>query len=127
MALRPGSREGARAFALVYRGTIGVRQLRSNSSIVRVRKRAKMWQHVRCLGRHLMADSTIHAYLSAHPFFKGLSSEYLELLSSHASIIQVGAQQRLFKQDPDANHFYIVRSGKVALEIPAVAGEPLRA
>ena len=74
-----------------------------------------------------MADENIYAYLAQHPFFKGLSVEYLQLLTSHATVVSASAQQRVFKQDTDANHFYIVRSGKVALEIPAISGEPLRA
>jgi len=74
-----------------------------------------------------MADDSIYAYLAQHPFFKGLGADYLKLLSAHASLLQVSAQQRVFKQDTDADKFYVVRSGKVALEIPAISGEPLRA
>jgi CRP/FNR family transcriptional regulator, cyclic AMP receptor protein len=73
-----------------------------------------------------MADD-IYAYLAQHPFFKDLSVQYLQLLTKHASVVQASAQQRVFKQDTDANHFYIVRTGKIALEIPAISGEPLRA
>jgi CRP/FNR family transcriptional regulator, cyclic AMP receptor protein len=72
-----------------------------------------------------MADDTIHAYLAQHPFFAGLPSHYLTLLSSHATFQTFTPQQRVFKQDTDADKFFIVRSGKVTLEIPAVSGEPL--
>lgn len=72
-----------------------------------------------------MADATIHAYLAQHPFFAGLPAHYLTLLSSHANLQQYGAQQRVFKQDSSADHFFIVQKGKVTLEIPAISGEPL--
>lgn len=72
-----------------------------------------------------MPDATIHAYLAQHPFFAGLPGHYLTLLSSHATVQQFGAQQRVFKQDTDADQFFIVQKGKVTLEIPAISGEPL--
>lgn len=72
-----------------------------------------------------MADATLHAYLAQHPIFKGLTGEQLGLVASHATVAHFGAQQRVFKQDTTADHFYIVREGKVAVEIPAIAGEPL--
>jgi CRP-like cAMP-binding protein len=73
-----------------------------------------------------MSDSVLRTYLSQLPFFSGLSSAHLELLASHATTTRYTVQQRLFKSDTDADKFYIVRDGKVGVEIPAVAGEPLR-
>ncbi|HEX2675113.1 MAG TPA: cyclic nucleotide-binding domain-containing protein [Polyangiales bacterium] len=72
-----------------------------------------------------MSDASIHAYLAQHPFFQGLPEHYLTLLSSHATLHNFSAQQRVFKQDTAADHFYIVKTGKVQLEIPAISGEPL--
>jgi hypothetical protein len=88
--------------------------------------RRELWQHRDFAGDTNMADASIRAYLAQHPFFKGLSAEYLDVLTSHATELQVAPQQRVFKQDTDADKFYIVRQGKVGLEIPAISGEPLR-
>ncbi len=72
-----------------------------------------------------MADARIYEFLEAQPFFKGLPPHYLTLLASHASLATYNPQQRVFKQDTTADKFFIVRQGKVTLEIPAVSGEPL--
>jgi CRP/FNR family cyclic AMP-dependent transcriptional regulator len=73
-----------------------------------------------------MSDPAIRSYLAQHAFFIGLSDQQLDLLASCASAMRYGAQQRVFKYDTDADKFYILRDGKVAVEIPAIAGEPLR-
>jgi CRP/FNR family transcriptional regulator, cyclic AMP receptor protein len=73
-----------------------------------------------------MSDPSIRSYFTQHAFFAGMSDEHLDYLASCASSMRYGIQQRLFKYDTDADKFYIVREGKVAVEIPAVADEPLR-
>jgi CRP-like cAMP-binding protein len=73
-----------------------------------------------------MSDPAIRSYLGRLPFLDGLSSEHLDKLASFAYATRYNAQQRLFKSDTSADNFYIVREGKVGVEIPAIAGEPLR-
>jgi CRP/FNR family transcriptional regulator, cyclic AMP receptor protein len=72
-----------------------------------------------------MSDA-IRTYLEQLPFFAGLSSEQLNKLTSFATAARYNAQQRVFKSHTDADKFYIIRDGKVAVEVPAVEGEPLR-
>ena len=72
-----------------------------------------------------MSDA-IRTYLEQLPFLSGLSSEHLDLLASFATAARYNAQQRLFKSDTDADRFYIIRDGKIGVEIPAIEGEPLR-
>ena len=73
-----------------------------------------------------MSEPSIRTYLGQLPFFSGLASAQLDQLAAFASATRYNAQQRLFKSDTDADKFYNVRDGKVGVEIPAVAGEPLR-
>ena len=73
-----------------------------------------------------MPDSDLRTYLAQHPFFVGLSQQQLDLVASLATPARYGAQQRVFKYDTVADRFYVLRDGKVGVEIPAVAGEPLR-
>ena len=73
-----------------------------------------------------MSDPAIRTYLAQHAFFSGLSEQHLDLVASHSSAMRFGNQQRVFKFDTDADKFYVLRDGKVAVEIPAIAGEPLR-
>ncbi len=72
-----------------------------------------------------MTDGTLHAYLAQHPFFKGLTSDQLNLVASHAATVHYGPQQRVFKQDTTADKFYVLREGKIAVEVPSIGGEPL--
>jgi CRP/FNR family cyclic AMP-dependent transcriptional regulator len=73
-----------------------------------------------------MSESALRTYIGQLPFFNGLSNTHLDQLESLASTMRYSSQQRLFKSDTDADKFYIIRDGKVGVEIPAVAGEPLR-
>jgi CRP-like cAMP-binding protein len=54
--------------------------------------------------------------LSEHPFLQGLDPEYLQLVSGCASNVRFEAGQYLFREDEEANWFYIIRQGKVAVE-----------
>jgi CRP/FNR family transcriptional regulator, cyclic AMP receptor protein len=72
-----------------------------------------------------MSDA-IRTYLEQLPFLAGLSSAHLDKLASFATAARYNSQQRLFKSHTDADKFYIIRDGKVGVEVPAVEGEPLR-
>ncbi len=54
--------------------------------------------------------------VSEHPFLKGLDPQYIELVSGCASNVRFEAGQYLFREDEEANWFYIIRQGKVAVE-----------
>jgi CRP/FNR family cyclic AMP-dependent transcriptional regulator len=73
-----------------------------------------------------MSDPALRTYIGQMSFFNGLSSAHLDQLTAFASEMRYSSQQRLFKSDTDADKFYIIRDGKVGIEIPAIAGEPLR-
>jgi CRP/FNR family transcriptional regulator, cyclic AMP receptor protein len=55
--------------------------------------------------------------LAEHPFLSGVPREWLERLSSHGhpSVRQAG--RRLFHEGRAAEHFWLIRSGLVALDI----------
>lgn len=72
-----------------------------------------------------MSDA-IRTYFDQLPFVAGLTSQQLDTLASFSTAARYNAQQRVFKSHTDAEKFYIIRDGKVGVEIPAVAGEPLR-
>jgi CRP/FNR family transcriptional regulator, cyclic AMP receptor protein len=68
---------------------------------------------------------TLEPLLAEHPFFKGLDPRFLELLVGCASNVRFDAGQYIFREGEDANQFYIVRRGHVALEIFAPGRGPL--
>jgi len=60
---------------------------------------------------------TLEPILAEHPFLKGLKQEHLELLVGCASNVRFEAGAFVFRQGQEANHFYILRDGKVAVEL----------
>jgi CRP-like cAMP-binding protein len=54
-----------------------------------------------------------------HPFFSGMKEEFLELISGCAKNVRFEAGQYLFHEGQAADQFYLLRSGRVALQISA--------
>jgi CRP/FNR family transcriptional regulator, cyclic AMP receptor protein len=61
--------------------------------------------------------TTLEPILSGHPFFKGLPEPHMQLITGCASNVRFEAGQKIFKSGEQANTFYIIRGGKVAVEI----------
>ncbi len=57
--------------------------------------------------------------LAEHPFFAGLEPAYLRLLVGCASNVRFDAGQTIFREGEEANQFFLIRHGKVALDIYA--------
>ena len=60
---------------------------------------------------------TLEGVLAKHPFFAGLDPSYLETAVGCASNMRFNAGDFMFKQGEEANHFYLIREGKVSLEV----------
>lgn len=60
---------------------------------------------------------TLEPILAEQKFFSGLTSPDLELLARCASNVRFDADQMLLKEGEEANDFYLIRDGKVALEL----------
>ena len=54
-----------------------------------------------------------------HPFFSGMKEEFLELISGCAKNVRFEAGQYMFNEGQPADQFYLLRSGRVALQISA--------
>lgn len=72
-----------------------------------------------------MTDQTIHDYLSQNAFFSGLSEDVLEVLARSASTRRISKGEVLFRQGERADKFYLVRDGRMSVEIPAIMGPVL--
>jgi len=55
--------------------------------------------------------------LIEHSFFKGLNEEYTSLIVGCASNVRVDAGKMILKEGEEANHFYLIRSGKVKIQL----------
>ncbi|MBZ5682080.1 MAG: cyclic nucleotide-binding domain-containing protein [Acidobacteriia bacterium] len=60
---------------------------------------------------------TLERFIAEHPFFAGLESYYTGLLVGCASNVRFEKGTSIFKEGGDANEFYLIRAGKVALEL----------
>ncbi len=54
-----------------------------------------------------------------HPFLLGMPKEFLEVATEHGTEIELEAEEMLFREGEAAERFYLILSGKVALEISA--------
>ncbi|MCP4384456.1 MAG: cyclic nucleotide-binding domain-containing protein [Hyphomicrobiales bacterium] len=55
--------------------------------------------------------------VSEHPFFAGLDESFLDLVRGCAKNVRFKAGQMLFREGGSADQFYLIREGRVALEI----------
>jgi CRP/FNR family cyclic AMP-dependent transcriptional regulator len=60
---------------------------------------------------------TLQPILAEHPFFQNLEPEYLALITGCASNVKFDAGTYIFREGEEAHHFYLIRQGKVGLEI----------
>ncbi|MBA4311844.1 MAG: Crp/Fnr family transcriptional regulator [Chlorobiaceae bacterium] len=60
---------------------------------------------------------TLEPLLSEHPFLKGLDPKHLQLITGCASNVRFDAGQIIFREGEEADQFYIIRNGKVTLQI----------
>ena len=63
--------------------------------------------------------------LSEQEFFSGLPSEFIDFLAEHATERRIGRDEILFRHGDPASTFYLVRSGSISLEVPAISGPTL--
>lgn len=60
---------------------------------------------------------TLERILAEHPFARDLGKQYGELLTGCASNVRFDAGEFLFHEGEEANQFYLIRHGSVAVEI----------
>ncbi|MBU6390736.1 MAG: cyclic nucleotide-binding domain-containing protein [Planctomycetes bacterium] len=60
---------------------------------------------------------SLEPYLAEHPFLKGLEPNHLKILAGCASNVQFDVGQFILREGEEANNFYIIRHGKVAIEL----------
>jgi len=60
---------------------------------------------------------TLEGILAEHPFFNGWEPRYLQLAVGCASNVRFDAGEFVFQEGEEANTFYLIREGRVALEV----------
>jgi CRP-like cAMP-binding protein len=77
------------------------------------------------LHKHQSDFHELIAQMSRHPFLQGLSAEHLGTLALYAMQTEFAPGQWVFRQGDLANRFYLVQSGRVALEAVALNRRPV--
>ena len=72
-----------------------------------------------------MEKKSLQSVLARHEFLKGLPTPYLELLTGCAKNTRTEAGQFLFQAGENADRFYLIRQGKVAVELYAKPHRPI--
>ncbi len=60
---------------------------------------------------------TLEGILAEHPFLSGWKPRYFQLAVRCASNVRFDAGEFVFEEGKEANTFYLIREGKVALEV----------
>lgn len=72
-----------------------------------------------------MQTQTLEPILAEHPFLKRLDSRYLQVIVGCAFNVRFDAGGLIFREGEEANRFYIIRHGRVALQIFAPERGPI--
>jgi CRP-like cAMP-binding protein len=68
---------------------------------------------------------TLQRILTSHPFFEGMWADHLQIITGCASNVRFEEGDYIFRQGEEANHFFLIRQGKVSKEISPPQSEPL--
>jgi CRP/FNR family cyclic AMP-dependent transcriptional regulator len=72
-----------------------------------------------------MPASELERYLSGQGFFAALAPEPIAFLAECARPRRLERNQSLFHHGDHARHFYLIRAGRIAREVPAIQGPTL--
>ena len=64
-------------------------------------------------------------YLKEHPFLKGLDEDHIDLMVGCASNVKFDPGEYVCREGQEADQFYFVRHGRLALELMTVARGPM--
>ena len=60
--------------------------------------------------------------IARHPFLENLHQRYSHLLRECGTLQHFGPRQQIFQTGSEADHFYLIDHGRVALETPFIPG-----
>lgn len=72
-----------------------------------------------------MSSQSPVEYMSSHEFFFSLSNDTLQFLCENSSEFAIKKGQILFEQGENADKFYVIRSGLIVIQMPAIIGPSL--
>jgi CRP/FNR family cyclic AMP-dependent transcriptional regulator len=71
-----------------------------------------------------METETLEKILGEHPFFKGMKERHLRTLVESATVVRFEPGDAIFREGDPAHCFYLIRTGKVTLQLVSYRIEP---
>lgn len=68
---------------------------------------------------------SLKVLIAGHSFFSGLEERCVQSLTGCAANVRFDAGTYVFREGEPADHFYLIRQGRVAIEISAPARKPI--
>ena len=68
---------------------------------------------------------TLERFIADHPFFAGLDDSFINLMVGCASNVRFNKGVYIFREGDPADTFYLVREGKVAVEVLTPQRQPI--
>jgi CRP-like cAMP-binding protein len=72
-----------------------------------------------------METETLEKILDGHPFFRGMKESYLRTIVDSATVVRFEPGDVIFEEGEPAHRFYLIRTGRVALQLVSYRIEPL--
>ena len=72
-----------------------------------------------------MTEKNLSVSLSKHPFFSDIGDSGIEFLAQCANERMLSRDEILFHQGDRADHFYLIRDGRLSVYVPAISGPEL--
>jgi CRP/FNR family transcriptional regulator, cyclic AMP receptor protein len=72
-----------------------------------------------------MEIQTLEQIISEQPLFEGLDPSFTKLLVGCASNVRYERSSWIFREGEEANQFFLIRQGRVTLEIQPPHGKPI--
>ncbi len=69
--------------------------------------------------------TTLERLLAEHPFFKDLDPRYIQLIAGCAQEVTFKAGEFIFREGDPASRFWLIRNGKISLEVFAPGRGPI--
>jgi len=71
-----------------------------------------------------METATLEKVLEEHPLFRGMKEQHLRTLAESATIVRFEPGDVIFEEGDPAHRFYLIRTGRVALQLVSYRVEP---
>ncbi len=71
-----------------------------------------------------METETLEKILDEHPLFRGMDAQHLRALGESATVVRFEPGDVIFEEGEPAHRFYLIRTGKVALQLVSYRIEP---